>query len=366
MDNVNNKVRAIAIYLPQYHPFPENDEWWGKGFTEWINVASAKPLFRGHYQPKIPGELGFYDLRIPEIREQQAELAKEAGIEGFCYWHYWFGNGKRLMEMPFNEVVRTGKPDFPFCLAWANHSWYAKTWDKTQKDKLLIEQKYDDVDGITEHFMALLSAFRDKRYICVDGRPVFMTFKPLQIPNVRLFIEIWNRLAIENGLKGIYFVGQCSRGEIEEVLAAGFDAVNLEEANRIHARESMLVRAIKQIQIRLFKYPRCYDYAKAMSAMLTDEYRRNNVFPTLCPNFDHTPRSGSKGLVYTDSTPDALYKHVKDTIEYVKDKPYDNRVLFIKSWNEWGEGNYMEPDRKYGKGYIEAMRKALDDSLANK
>lgn len=163
MDNFNNKVRAIAIYLPQYHPFPENDEWWGKGFTEWINVASAKPLFRGHYQPKIPGELGFYDLRIPEIREQQAELAKEAGIEGFCYWHYWFGNGKRLMEMPFNEVVRTGKPDFPFCLAWANHSWFAKTWDKTKKDKLLIEQKYDDVDGITEHLwrFCLPSEIRD-------------------------------------------------------------------------------------------------------------------------------------------------------------------------------------------------------------
>lgn len=361
MDNGNNKVRAIAIYLPQYHPFPENDEWWGKGFTEWINVASAVPLFKRHYQPKIPGELGFYDLRLPEIREQQAELAKEAGIEGFCYWHYWFGNGKRLMEMPFNDVVRSGKPDFPFCLAWANHSWFAKTWDKTKKDKLLIEQKYDDVNGIKEHFRALLPAFKDERYICVDGRPVFMTFKPLQIPRINLFIETWNTLAIENGLKGIYFVGQCSRGEIDQVLAAGFDAVNLEEVNRIHARESMLVRAIKQVQIRLFNYPRCYDYSKAMSAMLTDEDRRINVFPTLCPNFDHTPRSGSKGLVYTDSTPDAFYRHVKDTLDYVKDKPFDNRVLFIKSWNEWGEGNYMEPDRKYGKGYIKAMRKALDD-----
>ena len=365
MDKVNNKVRAIAIYLPQYHPFPENDEWWGKGFTEWINVASAKPLFKGHYQPKIPGELGFYDLRIPEVRERQAELAREAGIEGFCYWHYWFGNGKQLMEMPFNEVVRTGKPDFPFCLAWANHSWFAKTWDKNEKDKLLIEQKYDDVDGIKEHFMSLLPAFKDKRYICVDDKPVFMVFKPLQIRNVKNYIEIWNKLAVDNGLKGVYFVGQSSRKEINDVLSVGFDAVNHEEINRIHAKESLIVKAIKQLQIRFFRYPRCYNYDQAMKEMLIEDDRRTNIFPTLCPNYDHTPRSGSKGLVFTGSTPAAFYKHVKDTLEYVKEKPFDKRILFIKSWNEWGEGNYMEPDRKYGKGYIEALRKALDEFLSN-
>lgn len=163
-------ARFIAFYLPQYHIIPENNEWWGPGFTEWTSVARAKPLFRGHKQPHIPADLGFYDLRVPETREAQAQLAKEAGVEGFCYWHYWFGNGKRLLERPFTEVVSSGKPDFPFCLAWANHSWYKKQWDLKAKGKdiLLIEQKYPGVKDYEDHFYALLEAFKDKRYIKVN------------------------------------------------------------------------------------------------------------------------------------------------------------------------------------------------------
>ena len=143
--------RIIALYLPQYHPIPENDEWWGKGFTEWTNVAKAKPLFYGHYQPHIPADLGFYDLRLPEVREQQAQLAREAGIEGFCYYHYWFGNGKQLLERPFNEVLQSGKPDFPFCLCWANHDWTNKTWIKeksTKRDSMIMKMEYSFEDHI--------------------------------------------------------------------------------------------------------------------------------------------------------------------------------------------------------------------------
>lgn len=167
--------RIIALYLPQYHPIPENDEWWGKGFTEWTNVAKAKPLFYGHYQPHIPADLGFYDLRLPEVREQQAQLAREAGIEGFCYYHYWFGNGKQLLERPFNEVLQSGKPDFPFCLCWANHDWTNKTWIKeksTKRDSMIMKMEYSFEDHIA-HFHALLPAFKDKRYIKVDGKPIF-------------------------------------------------------------------------------------------------------------------------------------------------------------------------------------------------
>lgn len=139
------KAHVIAYYLPQYHPIPENDEWWGKGFTEWTNVAKAKPMFRGHYQPIVPADLGFYDLRVPEVREEQARLAQEAGIDAFCYWHYWFGNGKQLLERPLNEVVASGKPDFPFCIGWANHSWMKKSWNNQVSrfcQDLLIEQEY--------------------------------------------------------------------------------------------------------------------------------------------------------------------------------------------------------------------------------
>lgn len=164
-----SKPRIIALYLPQYHPFPENDEWWGKGFTEWTNVARARKLFPGHNQPHIPADLGFYDLRLPEVRMQQAELAKQAGIEGFCYYDYWFGNGKRLMERPITEVINSQKPNFPFCFAWANHSWYKKLWDPKQpgKDKLLIKQEYPGIKDYTEHFYTLLPAFKDNRYVKV-------------------------------------------------------------------------------------------------------------------------------------------------------------------------------------------------------
>ena len=170
--------RLIAYYLPQYHPIPENDGWWGRGFTEWTNVAKARPLFRGHYQPHIPADLGFYDLRLPEVRQAQAELARQAGIEGFCYWHYWFA-GKRLLERPFNEVLASGKPDFPFCLAWANATWTGIWYDAP--DRILMEQTYPGQDDHKAHFNALLPAFLDERYIRGGWKanlPGFPAFRP--------------------------------------------------------------------------------------------------------------------------------------------------------------------------------------------
>lgn len=357
-------IKIIAFYLPQFHPVKENDEWWGSGFTEWHNVVKAKPLFRGHYQPKLPADLSFYDLRLPETREAQAQLAREAGVYGFCYWHYWFGNGKRLLERPFDEVVASGKPDFPFCLAWANHSWYAKTWDPNKPDRLLIEQLYPGKEDNEKHFYEVLPAFKDDRYIKIDGKPLFAIFKPLQVENVQAFIQQWQELAKKNGLPGVYFVGQGPQKDFESIMASGFDAVNHEEVNGIHAHQGKFVRIMKQIERVLLKRPRCYDYAKAMKEMIIPEDSCENILPTICPNFDHTPRSGTRGLVYTNSNPKTFYNHVRQILDVVS--PKQNRIVFLKSWNEWGEGNYMEPDEKYGKGYIEAMRKALDDSLTNK
>lgn len=353
--------KVIALYLPQFHPFKENDEWWGKGFTEWTNVVKAKPLFRGHYQPKIPADLGFYDLRMPEAREAQAELAKEAGIYGFCYWHYWFGNGKQLLELPFNEVIKSGKPDFPFCLAWANHSWYAKTWDPDVPDKLLIEQKYLGRNDHAQHFYSLLPAFKDSRYIRIDNKPIFMLFKPLKMPEVSDFISQWQDLAKANGLEGIFFIGQGVESEFEKILSLGFDAVNHEEVNSIHARHSLIVRFFKQLKRKLTNTPRCYDYLRAMRLMISPQDSHENIIPTICPNFDHTPRSGNRGLVYTNSTPERFKQHVRQIMDIVSKK--EKKYVFIKSWNEWGEGNYMEPDLKYGKGYIRALREVLDSYL---
>ena len=196
-------ARLIAFYLPQFHPIPENDLWWGAGFTEWTNVAKAKPLFQRHYQPRSPADLGYYDLRVPEVRVAQAKLARDAGIEGFCYWHYWFA-GKRLLERPFNEVLNSGEPDYPFCLGWANESW-SGIWHGAP-NRILMEQTYPGTQDYERHFYAVLDAFQDARYIRVRNKPLFVIYRPLEIPKCSAFLEQWQTLASKNGLDGIHFV----------------------------------------------------------------------------------------------------------------------------------------------------------------
>jgi len=364
----NKKTRIIAFYLPQYHPFPENDEWWGKGFTEWTSVGKAKPLFRGHYQPKVPADLGYYDLRLPTVREQQAELAREAGIEGFMYWHYWFGNGKQLMSDIFDEVLESGKPDFPFCLGWANHSWYAKDWNSNdiKKDKILIEQTYKGELDYRKHFEKVLPAFKDQRYIKMDNKPVFLIFDPINLPED--FIPLWNKWAKEEGfVDGIYFIAYAKTHQInskEEVLKKGYSAVTFERLKELYYRKNMsqkllfLIKAI--ITKALFNRPVFMkDYKKAYHYFVDEKDKCNDVIPFLLPNWDHTPRSGKKGLLLTNSTPEYFKKHARMVLSIVKQK--ENKLIFLKSWNEWAEGNYMEPDLKFGKKYIKALWEAIEE-----
>jgi len=386
---MKRNARVIALYLPQYHPIPENDSWWGKGFTEWTNVGKAVPLFKNHYQPKVPADLGYYDLRYAEIKEQQAQLAKEAGIEGFCYWQYWFGNGKVLLEKPFNDVLDSGSPDFPFCLAWANHSWSNKTWIKQksmfQQDSLLMEQRYDGVEQYTEHFYYNLKAFKDKRYICVDGKPLFSVFDPHAIPNAKLFIDTWNKLAIDNGLKGIHFVGiqsnlsgfyydenhtrvnylpkknEPGKSRYQGVLDLGFDAVNSRGLFRAELSvKGTWAKALKFFSRKLnLNYIDVYKYKSISKYLLIEEDKWENVYPTLLPNWDRSPRSGKSAVIYHESTPELFDKHVQHALDIVKDKKDENKILFLMSWNEWAEGNYVEPDLKYGTGYLDVLRKNL-------
>lgn len=376
------KARVIAYYLPQYHPIPENDEWWGKGFTEWVNVAKAKPLFRGHYQPKVPSELGFYDLRMPEVREEQARLAKEAGIEGFMYWHYWFGNGKQLLERPFNEVLSTRKPDFPFCLGWANHTWSSKTWNKEKHQNtplILMEQKYLGIKDYTEHFYSVLPAFKDGRYITVDGKPFFLIFDPRGFKDISNLIACWRKLAIENGLKGIHFVGlttsvtfrskesksRFSMTSADEnynlILNMGFDAVNSigqGKANFLaNGKYQMYISEFLKRIIGLGLITKI-DQSKVNKFLFSDEDRWDNVYPTIIPNFDRTPRT-NKDTVYVNSTPKAFETLIRRALEIVKNKKDEHKIIMLKSWNEWGEGNYVEPDIKYGRGYLDALHKTL-------
>ena len=380
------KARVIAYYLPQYHPIPENDEWWGKGFTEWTNVAKATPLFKGHYQPKVPADLGFYDLRMAETRRMQAELAKEAGVEGFCYWHYWFSSKKQLLERPFNEVLKSGEPDFPFCLGWANHSWTSKTWEKGKSrvgDSMLLQQTYDPKDYVI-HFNEVLPAFKDQRYITVDGCPLFVIFDPDALPVD--FIPCWNKLATENGLNGIHFVGIMSNlsgfriepdgkkvhymvqadesavSRYESVLKKGFSAVNSRGVFRAEMKvKGRWHKYYVEIMKRLFGIDvlNTFDYKKIIRHLFVAEDKWDNVYPTILPNWDRTARSGKKAAIYVDSTPENFELHLKDALELIKDKAPEHRILFLQSWNEWAEGNYVEPDLKFGHGYLDVLKKNI-------
>ena len=366
MGNRSFKARVLAYYLPQFHPIPENDEWWGKGFTEWTNVGKAEPLFPGHYQPHVPADLGYYDLRVPETREAQAEMAREYGIEGFIYWHYWFGNGRRLLERPFNEVLASGKPDFPFALAWANESW-SGTYHGLAAGKTLIEQTYPGDQDYIDHFNTVLPAFKDPRYMTCEGKPLFFIYKPKQCPDIKHFIVLWQNMAKENGLDGIFFVAignslydsGSAASFLDCILEQGFDALNVINAYNWTITDFWyrMKRKILFKQLGLIPDVRPYCYEQFLCPLDGNE----KVFPTIVPNWDHTPRSGKKGIVLCGSSPDAFQSCLHKKLDIIKDKLFDKRILIVKSWNEWAEGNHLEPDMLFGKGYLEALKRELSD-----
>lgn len=348
-------AKIIAFYLPQYHPTKENNEWWGEGFTDWRSVNMAKPLFKGHLQPKVPADLGYYDLRLEESRIQQGNLAQEYGIDAFCYWHYWFGEGKRLLNYPFDEVVKSGKPAISFCLGWANHSWYKKAWGGGGKDMLLIEQKYPGEDDYIHHFNTMLPAFRDKRYFRHDGKLVFIIYQPVVDEQIRTFISTWRRLAKENGLNDFYFIGKDSYSEKkQQILSFGFDAIYNDNIFGVLHRESLISKAFRYIKKEWLKSPMVFQYSDAIKYMLTDEEKKEDVVPSIVPNWDHSPRSGAKQAIFVNTEPKYFKKLVKQACNIANAKKND--LIIVKSWNEWGEGNYLEPDMEYGRGMLEALK----------
>lgn len=360
------KARVIAFYLPQFHPIKENDEWWGKGFTEWTNVGKAKPLFKRHYQPRVPADLGYYDLRLPEVRQAQAEMAEYYGVESFMYWHYWFGNGKRILERPFNEVLKSGKPEFPFCLGWANHSWSNMTWisEKQWDKKVLIEQTYPGHLDYEKHFYALLDAFLDKRYTKVENKPLFLVYNPLGIPNPKLFTDLWNELAIKNGLEGIYFVGHCYNvKDHATILNNGFNGIN--SMGHSNAQEIIKGRFHYLLNKRINRFfggilIQRTEYKDIINNIFTNDDRKLNVYPSIIPQYDRSPRAGKYAEIFINSTPDLFRQHLSDALKVISKKPQENKILFLRSWNEWAEGNYIEPDLKYGTQYLEALKEFIE------
>ncbi len=349
-------ARAVTFYLPQYHPVPENDEWWGPGFTEWTNTARARPLFRGHVQPHLPADLGFYDLRLPEARAAQSELAQRYGVEAFVYWHYWFGGGSRILERPFTEVMKSGEPDISFCLAWANQTW-SGIWHGAS-DRVLKQQTYPGPEDERAHFETLLPAFRDERYLRVDDRPVFYVFRPEDLPDAAAFVDRWQAMAVAAGLPGLYLVAEISDllgagPTFTDIDGAGFDAgVYMRIPARRRPVDVLRMRAGRKFLRRPEVYP--HDPAFAPSPVVSDR-----IQPCVYPNWDNTPRSGRRGLAVTGSTPEVFADHVRQAVATLDGRPAQERLLWVKSWNEWAEGNHLEPDLEQGHGWLQALQAGL-------
>lgn len=359
-------MEIIAFYLPQFHPFPENDAWWGKGFTEWTNVGKARKLFPGHYQPRVPADLGYYDLRLPLVREQQAELAREAGVTAFCYYEYWFA-GKRLMEAPLIDMVRSGTPEFPFCICWANHTWSNNNWNadaQRVERKVLIEQTYPGMEDIDNHFYALLPAFKDQRYLRIDGRSVFVIYDYKAIPSEYPLLKRWNELAKANDLPAFYFIAYTANpADVTHEKYKDIDSIILSNINGAFGQAKDIKRLLRNIVINKILHLPAHvsSYKKAIKKMRCPEFHHKKVIPAIIPNWDHSPRLGTGGSIFHNSTPRLFKQHVKDLLDITKKKQLENPVVFIKSWNEWGESNYMEPDIRYGRQYIDALREAIEE-----
>lgn len=353
-------IRAIAFYLPQFHPIPENDEWWGKGFTEWTNVTKAKPLFRGHYQPHLPADLGFYDLRLPEAREAQAALARSCGIHGFCYFHYWF-NGRRILERPFNEVLASGNPDLPFCLCWANENW-TRIWHGGSQH-LLLEQRYSPDDDIA-HLQSLIPAFRDPRYIRVQGKPLFLVYRTSALPDPAATVARWRRTAKAEGIDDLYLVRVESR-DVVDPRSIGFDAsVEFSPFNGLGVQQFQ--GFMYKVLARLGLFPRealrhqFYDYKNVVRNM---SQRPNPPYPRfkcVTPSWDNSARLKTGATVLLNSNPQRYQQWLRHAIDQTRERfGPDQRLCFINAWNEWAEGNHLEPDRHLNHQWLDATRNAL-------
>ena len=350
-------VRLIAFYLPQFHPIPENDEWWGKGFTEWTNVAKAHPNYEGHYQPRLPADLGFYDLRVPEVMEQQAELARMYGIYGFCYHYYWF-NGRRLLEMPLERILETGKPDFPFCLSWANENW-TRRWDGMEQEILIAQEHSDEDDTAVIH--DVIRYFRSPNYICVHGKPLFLVYRVGLLPDIQHTVERWREICRKEKVGEIYLgmVGAFEHGAPNvDPETYGFDAIVEFPPHSVAVPTMMPGRLLNSSYVG-----KIYDYQETAKHCQKMEIPRYVKFRGVIPGWDNTARKQNHADIFHGTSPAAYQSWLQYMIEQTcKRYSGDERLIFINAWNEWGEGAYLEPDQRDGPAYLQATRAALEQA----
>ena len=353
---MTSSVRAIAFYLSQYHPIPENDLWWGKGFTEWTNVTRARPNFVGHYQPHLPADFGFYDLRAPETLELQAALARNYGLHGFCYYYYWFA-GKRLLERPIEQMRVSGKPDFPYCLCWANENW-TRRWDG-KDDDVLIAQNPSPTDAEVL-IRDVLPHFRDPRYIRVDGRPVFIVYRVGMLPDPRATAAVWRDVCRREGV-----------GEPYLCVAKTYDTTDPNEYD-FDAMVEFPPHAIKTLPVNQqieFTNPAfsgfIYDYRHVVEDLLLRRdvpYVRHHTVMTA---WDNTARRPDHANIFINTSPEFYEVWLREVIARTTDRRQpEERLVFINAWNEWAEGAHLEPDQRYGHQYLKATLRALTGTPA--
>lgn len=386
-------MKIIAFYLPQFHEIHENNEWWGHGFTEWTNTKKSKPLFKDHYQPREPLEGNYYNLLDDDVKKWQVELAKNNGIYGFCFYHYWFKDGKKLLEKPIEQYLRNKELELPFCLSWANEPW-SRRWDGSEH-KVLMPQEYGGKDEWEDHFKYLLPFFRDERYITSAGKPIFVIYKPDIIPCINEMIDYWQKLAIDNGLQGISFAYQYPDFHLEKNKDDGrFDmAIEFEplfsfardrfgksamdkfkELLKLYSQNSnSFINRSKQIINGLmdrnssikfafrFTVNDIRDYDLIVNKSTTNVPITDKAVPGVFTDWDNTPRRGKNATLFTGSTPEKFKEYLSIQIRRAKEV-YNKDMIFINAWNEWAEGAYLEPDKKYGYAYLQAVKDALKEN----
>ena len=377
-------MKIIAFYLPQFHNIPENDEWWGDGFTEWTNVKKAKPLYEGHMQPRVPLGGNYYNLLDDNVKIWQADLAKKYGVYGFCYYHYWF-NGKMLLEKPMEQMLANKEVDIPFCICWANEPW-TKAWVGDER-KLLIAQEYGQEEEWKQHFMYLLPFFKDERYITKNGKPLFVFYRPDIVPCMKEMIETWDKLAKENGLSGITFAFQSGDYDWNNSKEAKLFDYDIEfhppyASHWLYSNDGKIVSALKKCRrllagwagkkfgIDLYRYGTAQykkmtgqtvaNYDSMWQKIIEAKPMRSNSIPGAFVKWDNTPRHGERGQINV-GTPEKFEYYLSKQIKHARED-YHEDMIFMYAWNEWAEGGYLEPDEDDKYGYLEAIKAALEEN----
>jgi lipopolysaccharide biosynthesis protein len=344
-------VRVVAFYLPQFHPIPENDAWWGKGFTEWTNVTKAKPLFDGHYQPHLPADLGFYDLRVPEVRHAQAVLAKQYGVDAFCYHYYWF-SGRRLLNRPLDDMLADATFNMPYCLCWANENW-SRRWDG-QAHELLMAQEHarGDEDRFIDDLMPHL---RDPRYLRLNGAPLLIVYAPQQLPNPEASVQKWRSAAAKRGIERLHLCAALTHGNLA-VQQWGFDsAVEFPPHNQMAPSVTGRVEFHKPHRGSLLPY------AAFAKSFLSRTYADSRVHRTIVPTWDNTARTGERAVMLVNATPDNFEHWAARTLARTRESlaAGEQGLVFVNAWNEWAEGCHLEPDRAHGHAFLQALHRAI-------